>query len=187
MSLPGTAAGAGGGGPGSGDAHPWRVAAYAGRHTATRFNEIVRLQTRFRDSDMAAVAVSRTLPFPGPAAGAVWDVEVQGAQHWGLQQHAEINAAIMLRWTRFPWCSVFSTTTALGVGPSYAFSVPRLEEERGRHSSRRLVFMPFEITTGPVDRRWEIFTRVHHRSGAFDLISRGAGSNFVTAGLRKRW
>ena len=167
------------------DADRRRVAAYAGRHTSTRFLEIVQGETRFRDSYMAAVALSRTWARWGDFAE--WDGEVQVAKHWGRQHHGELNAAVLLRWIRFPWDHRMSTTIALGIGPSIASSTPTVERDRGKETARRQLFMPFEITVGPPDRRWESLVRVHHRSGGFDTISRGTGSNFVAGGLRMAW
>jgi hypothetical protein len=167
------------------ETHPWRVSVYSGRHTDTRFLEIIQGETRFRDSYMAAVALSRT--WATWADYAEWDAEVQVAKHWGRQHHGEFNAAVLLRWIRFPWDQHLSTTIALGIGPSFASSTPKVERDRGKDTARRLAFMPFEITAGPPDRRWEGFVRVHHRSGAFDTISRGTGSNFVAGGIRMGW
>lgn len=160
----------------------WQLAVYAGRFTETRFLEVVRLETRFRDSEIAAVALTRRLSDWGPWVR--WESEVQAAVHWGLQDHAECNAAILLRWKRFPWNDLLTTTVALGIGPSFASSTPRLERERHERTSRQLLFMPFEITAGSPRRAWALFLRVHHRSGAFDIVSRGGGSNLVAAGVR---
>ncbi len=165
----------------------WSTAAYTGLFTHTRFNEIIRLQTDFDDSYVAALAVNRTLAVHG--AHAEWEAEAQVARHWGRQHHFEVNAALLLRWRRYPWDNLVNTSVALGIGPSFALSTPALEEELRERVSRRLLFMPFEITAGPpgADSSWEVFTRVHHRSGAFDVISRAGGSNFVAAGLRVRF
>ncbi len=164
----------------------WSVSAYVGQVTYTRFNEIVRFDTDFRDSYVAALAAGRVVHEHG--ANARWEIEGQVAHHWGKQDHAEINAALLLRWTRFPWDDWVRTSIALGAGPSYALDVPAIEEERHDRASRRLFFMPFEITAGPPgEDRWEGFVRVHHRSGVFDVVSRASGSNFVALGLRRRF
>ncbi len=162
----------------------WQISAYAGRFTETRFHEIVRTRTRFRDAYVGAVALSRT--WVRWSSWAEWDIEVQGARHGAAQNHTEINAALLLRVVRFPWDRHLSTTIALGIGPSFASSTPRLERQRRRRTSRQMLFMPFEVTAGAPDRRWEAFTRVHHRSGGFDVITRGSGSNLVAVGLRMR-
>ncbi len=163
----------------------WAAAVYVGRHTDTRFIEIIQGETRFRDSYVTAVALSRT--WARWADVAVWDAEIQFAKHAGRQHHGEINAAILLRWIRFPWDQQWRTSIALGIGPSIASSTPKIERDRGKRTARRLAFMPFEITAAPLQGRWEGFVRVHHRSGAFDTISRGTGSNFVAGGVRVSW
>lgn len=163
----------------------WRAGAYVGRHTATRFLEIVRGETRFRDSHVAALTLSRT--WARWADVAEWEIEAQAAGHWGGQHHAELNAALLLRWIRFPWDRRLQPSVALGIGPSVASSTPKIERARGKRTARRLAFMPFEIAVGPADRRWDAFVRVHHRSGAYDTISRGTGSNFVACGFRIGW
>ncbi len=178
FSAPATARGAGE------EAASWSLSAYAGAVTTTRFNEIVRLEADPRGSYVAALAAGRTVLRHEPFAR--WEAEVQLARHWGKQHHWETNAALLLRWTRFPWDDYLSTTIAIGVGPSWAWRTPALERERHKRTSRRLAFMPFEITAGPPGRsEWEAFFRVHHRSGAFDLFSRGGGSNFIAAGFRR--
>jgi hypothetical protein len=75
-------------------------------------------------------------------------------------------------------------TIALGIGPSIALETPAIERERHERTSRRMLFMPFEITAGAPQGQWEAFIRVHHRSGGFDVISRASGSNHVAAGAR---
>ncbi len=160
------------------------VGLYVGQVTYTRFNEVIRGDTDFRDSYVAALTAAHVLHAHDDYAR--WEAEGQVARHWGKQDHFELNAALLLRWERFPWRSRFHTTVALGVGPSFASSVPAIERKRHDHASRRLAFMPFEITAGPAgDAPWETFARVHHRSGVFDLVSRGGGSNFVAIGVRR--
>ncbi len=163
---------------------PWYIAAYAGPVSYTRFNEIIRFQTDFRDSYVAALSVGRVLY--SYTRYAQWELEGQTTRHWGKQNHSEINAALLLRWKRFPWDQHLRTSVAIGIGPSYAFEIPRIEDERHDKASRRLLFMPFELTAGPKSGAWECLIRIHHRSGGFDVVSEAGGSNFVTLGLR-RW
>ncbi len=117
-------------------------------------------------------------------------VEANAAFHAGLQRHPEVSAALLIRWHRFPWDRYVNTTVAFGLGPSYAFRTPRVEEHPRRPASRLLVFMPVEITFAPPQDRdpsWELLLRVHHRSGAFRLVSDARGSNFVSTGVRYRF
>lgn len=156
-----------------------------GRYTDTRFVDIVRGDTAFEDSYVGAVMVSRQIADWPPYAE--WDVELGVARHWGLQQHYEINAAIMLRVVPWPRAKRWRIDVGLGIGPSWASTTPKVERVRGGRTSRRLLFMPFEVVVGPANERFALFTRVHHRSGGFDVFSRGRGSNFVALGGRWAW
>lgn len=167
------------------DTDRWFIAAYAGEITFTRFNQIIRLQTDFRDSYVAALAGGWIFHYPLPAMQ--FEVEGQIAQHWRRQDHTELNAATLARWTRFPWNRRVRTTIALGIGPSLALETPAIERERHDRAARRMLFMPFEVTAGPPDGAWEAMIRVHHRSGGFDWVSRASGSNFVSVGVRARF
>ncbi len=163
----------------------WFVSAYAGEVTYTRFNRIIRFETDFRDSYVAAIAGGRVFHYP--MRHLQFEVEGQAAWHWGRQHHQELNAAAIARWTQFPWNARVRTTIALGIGPSFALATPAIERERHDRTSRRLLFMPFEITVGAPAASWEAKVRVHHRSGAFDVASRASGSNFVALGARWRF
>lgn len=156
-----------------------------GRHTDTRFVDIVQGRTDFQDSYLVAIMYSLQVGDWPPYAE--WDAEVGITRHWGLQRHKEINAAILLRFIPFPYAQRWRATAGLGIGPSWASRTPNIERDRGGRTSRRLLFMPFELTFGTTDRSAELFTRVHHRSGGFDVFSRGRGSNFVTIGARHAW
>ncbi len=160
-----------------------RISLYAGRHTDTRYLDIVQGETRFKNSYVASVTWSTTVDNWPPYAE--WDAEIGLAHHWGEQRHTELNAAIVLRYIPWPNAQRWSATTAIGIGPSLASATPVIERARGGRTSRHLLYLPFEITVGPAHRRTEVFARVHHRSGGFDVFSRGRGSNFVGLGWRK--
>ncbi len=163
----------------------WRTAVYVGRFTETRFLQNLRGTIRFGNSHVGAVSLSRAWR-PLWNERMVWEGEVQAAKHWGRQSHAEVNGAVLLRWLRFPWDPWVETSIAYGIGLSFASSTPRLERKRHDETSRDLLFMPFEIAAGLPQRRGEIFVRLHHRSGGYDIYRRGGGSNFVAAGWRWR-
>ncbi|OOG25721.1 hypothetical protein B1C78_06000 [Thioalkalivibrio denitrificans] len=159
---------------------------YAGQWSANRFGEIVGLRSNFRSSYLAAAGASRVLHRFNEHLHL--EGEINAARHWGKQHHFELNAAASLRWTTFPWDRFLNTSIAHGFGPSYAFERPPIETREDRRATRVLVFMVTEVTTAPPHSTpWEGFVRIHHRSGAYDVVSRSAGSNFVTAGLRYRF
>lgn len=164
----------------------WRPSVYVVRFTETRFVEILQLQTKFRDSWAAAFAVSRPVRTWGHDRVGL-EIEAQAAGHAGEQRHLEFNAAVLLRGVIGVLPGGGRVSMAHGLGPSVALSTPRIERERHEETSRRMIFMPFEIAVGDAGRRREIFLRVHHRSGGFDVVTRGGGSNLVGGGVRWVW
>jgi hypothetical protein len=173
---------------GAGRERKTAVFVYAARWTDNRWGDIVRLQTEFEDSYLGTVGMSRILH--RFSEDLLLEAEVNLTRHWGEQDHLEVNAAANLRWSRFPWDRWVDTSFAYGLGPSYAFAYPVLEELPGRPASRGLVFMVTELTFAPPRDRgasWEGLLRIHHRSGAFDLVSEASGSNFIATGIRFRY
>ena len=176
--------------PESGDAPPRdnAVFVYGGKWSDNRFIDILRLESELRGSYLAAVGYSRTLHRFNEHLHLEGEANV--ARHWGKQSHFEVNAAANLRWNAFPWDRFVNTSFAYGLGPSYAFGRPVIEERRNRPLSRGLVFMIAELTFAPPKQRaspWEGFIRIHHRSGAFGVVSDAGGSNFITSGARYRF
>jgi hypothetical protein len=173
-----------------GEAEPlWSVFAYGGQWTDTRFVHIVfRGRTDFQSSYVWAAGVSRNLFDISRHLGT--EAEFNLARNSGLQTHGEMNTAFSLRWKTFPWDRYVKTSLAYGLGISYAFERPPIEEEPERRASRTLIFMPAELTFAPPKEKkspWEVMVRIHHRSGAFGFFKDAGGSNFVTAGLRYRF
>ena len=170
--------------PGDGE---WSVFAYGGQWSANHIGAILRGRTEFRDSYVGVGGGSRTLyRFREKLS---LELEANAGTHGGLQHHSEVNTALLLRWERFPWDRYVNTSVALGLGPSYAFRDPEVEQHPRRPTSRLLVFMPVEITFAQPRARkpqWEWMVRIHHRSGAFGLVSDARGSNFVSTGARYR-
>ena|GEM_PF-369805 len=169
---------------------PWSVFAYGGPWTKTNLGEIVQAKTDFKNSFVWAVGGSRTLYNLNEFF--LLEAEVNTARHTGRQDHFELNAAVNLRLHRFPWDRYVNTSLAYGLGPSYAFTRPPIEQRRASDPvpSHLLVFMPVEVTFAPPDKYqlpWEVLVRVHHRSGAFGAVSNAKGSNFIVTGLRYRF
>ncbi len=116
-----------------------------------------------------------------------WEVEIQGGRHFGEQNHGETVAVMIARWQRLPWDRWLDTSIALGQGLSYATRRPELERSGG--TNRLLNYLLVEASfVVPGTRNWEIFSRLHHRSGVFGLYD-GAegGSNVLGIGLRTRF
>lgn len=164
----------------------WSFFAYGGKWSDNSITQIVRLKTRMRNSWVWAAGVSRRVH--EIAEGFLVEAEMNVARHTGFQNHFELNAAANLRWQRFPWNRYVKTSISYGLGPSYAFTKPPIEERPGRDHTHVHVFMPVEITLAPPERHnrsWAAVLRVHHRSGAFGVVNDATGSNFIAGGLRR--
>lgn len=112
------------------------------------------------------------------------ELEGQIVRHFGAQHLWECNLPIVARWHRFPWNHRVATTTAFGLGPSYATEVPPVEVEIEGESRRLLYHWFLELTFGPPDTNWTTSFRLHHRSGGFGSIADEGGSNALTFGIR---
>ena len=106
-------------------------------------------------------------------------------KHFKMQEHYEFNIALIYRWLKFPWDHIIDTSLAIGDGFSYALEKPKIELAKHK-TSKLLNYLLVEIALlVPGYRRWEVFTRIHHRSGVYGLINDiKGGSNFVALGLR---
>lgn len=111
------------------------------------------------------------------------------AKRFGQQDQFDFSAAPFVRWTWFPWNSLVYTNARLGiVGLSYATSISPYERLNAGNmiGSNVLHFLVPEVTFSlSAAANWEVFVRVHHRSGVFGLFNgvRG-GSNYLSAGYR---
>ncbi len=105
----------------------------------------------------------------------------------GDQNHWEFNLPIIGRWEAFPWDEVVDTSLAIGIGPSYASEIPKVEAANTGGGDRLLVYWMVEIEVGPPDQGWSAIFRLHHRSGAFGLVAPEGKSNVLVIGLRQRF
>jgi hypothetical protein len=143
--------------------------------------------TEFVDSYLFAAAFSRQ--YAQRMNGALTlEAEGQVVRHFHDQTHWEFNAVpIVVRWNRFPWSAHVATSAAFGLGLSYATELPPVEVQLEGESHRSLVYWLMELTAGPVDARWAISLRLHHRSVAYGLMGDEGGMNAVGLGLRYQW
>jgi hypothetical protein len=122
-------------------------------------------------------------------------VEAEGtlSVHDGYQDHVEATAGVMLRSPGLDWDGVGRFGLGWANGFSYAFSAPKFERGasgvRGLDSERFQYYMAFEATFSPEGApNMELFTRLHHRSGIYGVISPdNTGSNMLGGGVRFRF
>lgn len=112
------------------------------------------------------------------------ELEGQAVRYFGDQDNWEFNVPVAVRWNRFPWNDTLATSTAFGLGPSYATEVPPVEVELEGESQRFLAYWFVELTLGPPKADWSAVLRLHHRSGGLGSISKDGGSNSLGAGVK---
>ena len=162
---------------------PWSVTGFVGQHDDNRFVEI----TTLRGGTMVPTYIAGAVV--GYELGewwreTVWELEAQAYHHHGLQSHWEYNAAVGVRWTRFPWNDILPTTFSYAQGLSLATEEPVIEDE----TRRFLHYLHAEFAVrAPSWRHLSVVARVHHRSGVFGLFGVTGGSNFLNLGLRYRY
>lgn len=163
----------------------WSITAFVGRFDDSRFGEVISLRGwNFEDSYLGGVALNRRVATSFDDR-LHWEVDGSLYRHWGEQSHWEANAAVVARWTDFPWDDYVNTSFAFGQGLSYATRRPAVE---GDDTRRFLNHLLVELETAPPGGSpVSLVTRVHHRSGAFGLYGTSAGSDFVSLGLRYRF
>ncbi len=167
----------------------WFISLYGGQFSDNALLDIMRLKTRFEDSYVYVLSFGKEIGRYNDRIG--YELEGQFATHNGRQSHQEINGAVSLRWLPFPWDRHLDTSFAFGNGLSYATEEPPLEIEDSydNKSSQWLYYLFVEFAFAlPDHRHWELFIRVHHRSGVFGLFHDvDSGSNFIGSGLRYRF
>ncbi|MBF0227337.1 MAG: hypothetical protein HQK76_17980 [Desulfobacterales bacterium] len=109
------------------------------------------------------------------------------------QTHEEFNAALIIRWSYFPWDYLIDTSIAAGEGLSYATENPPAETDYHaiNHDdedevSKILNYLMFEWTFAlPRYPKQRLIFRIHHRSGIFGVFNNvKGGSNAIGIGLR---
>jgi hypothetical protein len=117
-----------------------------------------------------------------------FEAEGQVARHFGRQHHWEINAVpVVARWQRFPWQQRIATSTAFGLGLSFATEVPPLEATRYEQSEQLMIHWFGEVTAGPAQAPWAVTLRLHHRSDGNGLLGTNGGMNALGLGVRVRF
>jgi hypothetical protein len=169
--------------------HPDAVTVYTGRISAhPTWQGLLTEPWNPRLTDSWLVTAARSRQFATSLDQRLaWELEGQVTYHFGEQSHWEFNLPVIARWQRFPWSERLRTTAAFGLGLSWATEVPETEVRLEGTSARWLVYWVMELTVGPPDARWDISTRIHHRSKAFGLFAEAGGMNAATLGLRYRF
>jgi len=170
------------------DEHLYALNLFAGRMTSNNWEDffIDDDDLKFENSYLSGVALARCISKYHDKAS--FEIEGQIVKHLNIQTHWELNALVVARWEKFWWNDVLDTSLAFGLGPSFATREPELELEINENTSQFLIYWMLELAIGlPKHPRIAVFTRIHHRSDGFGLISNGGGSNALVFGLKWRF
>lgn len=173
--------------PAAGADKEWAVTVYHGILSHGLMNELVRFQGGLdTDYRLWIVGVSKRLT----SWKTYLDIEGEGqvAKHTQGQDHWEFNGLFSLRWLPFPWDAYLDTTTAFGIGLSYASEKPPFEKNH-EGNSQLLAYLQAEAEFGlPAVPRWKAVCRIHHRSGMFGTFGNMTeASNALCFGLRYKF
>ncbi len=163
----------------------WSLTLYAGRLSTSDSSDIFAADGEFDDAGAVGVALSKVLFTSWKHL--VWEAEVQANQHVGGQDHVELDALILARWTSFPWNDVVRTSFAIGDGLSYATKTPKLERAaHGESAANLLNYVIGEITLAPPSNEHvSLSIRYQHRSGMFGTFSGvGEASTIFAFGMK---
>ena len=160
------------------------MSAYGGKVTDNSIHQILFEDINTVDSEFLVLVLGKNLS----TYKQLFRIEAEGqlGKYWGLQDHYEFNGAIFFRWLPFPWDNFLDTSVAVGEGLSYASEIPEIEKEDNDETSKLLNYLAFELDFAvPGAPRFNLFTRLHHRSGIFGLINGvDGGSNMLGIGLK---
>jgi hypothetical protein len=170
----------------------WYVALRGGVSSPDKFIDFFKLSAHYEAENIAVLDVG--MRFAQWKEIASFYVEGQFGQHWGVQSYQEVNIALTGRVHIFPATLPVPLSLAAGSGLSYTSTIPIIETDiiryknyGARKTSRLLHYLMVEAAFGVIRKpKIETFVRIHHRSGIFGLLCHdyGAGSNFLTGGIR---
>ena len=177
------------------DMENWQLGAYVGRYNHARLRDFAIFPLRhFGDWDhgyMVALDASCSLAHL-PHVPLDVELDINVSYHFGEGSFFEFATAPMFRWKWFPWNNLVYTTYRTGpFGASYTTGLSSLEETdtAGGHTTRFLNLYLAEWTFSKDKQApWEVFLRVHHRSGIYGRIDDvHGGSNYPSVGWRSHF
>jgi hypothetical protein len=162
----------------------WTLSAYAGPHADDTLTDIVTLHATYSDGNYVSVVALAREVYQYKQWVSV-EIEGQVGKHFETDfEHLEFVGLIIGRWHPFPWDRYIDTSFAIGSGLSYNSDVCHIESEEDEDAQRLLGYLAYELTFGlPQYPRWNLMFRIHHRSGAGNLIGK-ATTNYVCGGLK---
>lgn len=106
----------------------WSATAFGGVLLDNDFQELVNPGAIDADeSGLFGVAIARKIA--EPIGGLDIELEAQLVRHFGGQDHWEIAAPVIARWTEFPWDETVDSSIAFGLGVSFTSEEPVIERQ----------------------------------------------------------
>lgn len=169
------------------DARKWAVSLYYTRLNDGDLPETFIFIPGLEDSSLLVLALSRRF-----YTFRDWfDLEFEGqvAKHFQEQNNWEFNLLGTFRWIKFPWDQYVDTSVAAGAGVSYATEEPEIELKNRGDVTKFLGYLMFEVAFSlPPLPQWDLFARIHHRSGAGGSFAGvKGGSNAYGVGIRYKF
>jgi len=161
---------------------------YGAKMTSNSWDEFFSNPERldFIDSQLLVIGLAKRVG--GYQKLLSYEVEGQVAKHSGIQQHWELNALGTLRWEPFWWDRFLDTSTAFGLGASFASEKPRAEILNEGGSQQWMLYWMLELSLAlPQKPNLALISRIHHRSEGYGLVADQGGSNALAFGLKYRF
>lgn len=174
----------------------WFVLFYVGKMTNDNLGQVMTFNFTFDKDTLYSLEVGRELHpcnlFRKYLQPVVSTVDIRAnftVQDDTLGTIYELNPYFALNWNNFMWNRYLKTTATFGEGLSYVTKVPYAEARNSDDQRKLLNFLLFEVAFAlPCQPRWELITRIHHRSGAFGIYhANNTGSTAIGLALRYRF
>jgi hypothetical protein len=164
---------------------PRMVTAFAGLITANAWEDAVLVwDADYLKSGIVGFALGQDLVRRGRLS---LGYEVQLAGHFGIQDHVEVNAPLVLRYDRAGHRIAPIGSLAFGIGPSWASEKPQVEIDLDGDTTRTMIYWMGEVGFDLPGDTVEGVLRLHHRSDGYGLFPVDSGSNAVVVGFRRRF
>lgn len=164
-----------------------QVSLFAGQHVANTWQHVFDFSRELEWADAGLVGVAYGKEWRRQESSRFsWGFEFQTVGQFGDQTHMEFNLPAVVRYD-LPQPLPILRSLAFLLGLSYATEVPEYEVESRGESQQLMAYWAMEAEFGPASSANSLFTRLHHRSGAFGTVADGGGSNVIVLGLRHRW
>lgn len=161
------------------------VTGFLGVMTNDSWEDTVQFwDTDYAESGLIGVAVGRDVAHRGRLS---FGYEIQAVRHFGVQDHFEINAPLVVRYDRAGQRLPAISSLAFGLGLSWASEKPQVEIDNDGDTTRVLIYWMSEVGLDLSGTEMEGILRVHHRSDGYGVFPEDSGSNALAVGVRRRF